>query len=219
VPQAPPAGPATLTERLRAVRPNQVWAIDFQFDGTADQRRLKLLNVVDEFTKEALAMRVGRSCNADQLLDVIEALMRERGAPEYLRMDNGPEIMAWALRDWCRLSGTTTTYIEPGAPWENPFVESFNGRVRDELLNIEEFGDLAEAQVVVEAWRVEYKHLPSTLGSRRAHPDRVRQALGRPTASWTPEVAGPTIGAPSQVQHLEARARSEPSGRGPDDCP
>ena len=146
----------TLTERLRATKPNQVWAIDFQFDETADYRRLKLANIVDEFTKEALAIRVGRSCTADQLIDVIEVLMRERGAPQFLRMDNGPEMISWALRDWCRLSGTTSTYIEPGAPWENPFVESFNGRVRDELLNVEEFGDLPEAQVVVEAWRIEY---------------------------------------------------------------
>src|SRR5487761_1213317 len=79
-----------------------------------------------------------------------------RGAPGHLRMDNGPELIAWALKDWCRLSGTGTIYIEPGFPWENPFVESFNGRVRDELLNVEVFGSLVEAQVVVEAWRVEY---------------------------------------------------------------
>lgn len=146
----------TLTERLRAAHPNQVWAIDFQFDETADRRRLKMANVVDEFTRECLAIRVGRSCNADQLIDVLEALMAERGAPEHLRMDNGPEMIAWALRDWCRLSGTTTTYIEPGAPWENPFVESFNGRFRDECLNVEEFWDLPEAQIVVEDWRIEY---------------------------------------------------------------
>ncbi len=71
-------------------------------------------------------------------------------------MDNGPELIAWALRDWCRLSGAGTIYIEPGSPWENPYVESFNGRVRDELLNVEEFGSLAEAQVLIEAWRQEY---------------------------------------------------------------
>jgi putative transposase len=141
---------------LRAEHPNHVWALDFQFDETADRRRLKLLNVVDEHTREALAMRVGRSCNADQVVAVIEALVAERGAPEHLRMDNGPELIAWALRDWCRLVGTTTTYIEPGSPWENPFIESFNGRVRDELLNGEEFGSLLEAQVLVEAWRIEY---------------------------------------------------------------
>ena len=134
----PPGG----GELLRATRPNHVWAIDFQFDETADYRRLKLCNIVDEFTREALAMRVGRSCDADQVVEIIEALVAERGAPAHLRMDNGPELIAWALRDWCRLHHTTTSYIEPGSPWENPFVESFNGRCRDELLNIEEFGTL-----------------------------------------------------------------------------
>ena len=169
----------TLSERLRASQPNQVWAIDFQFDETTDQRRLKMANVVDEFTRECLAIRVGRSCTADQLIDVLEVLMIERGAPEHLRMDNGPEMMAWALRDWCRLSGTTTTYIEPGAPWENPFVESFNGRFRDECLNVEEFWDLPEAKVIVEDWRIEYNTFrphsalggltPSEFAKRWAH--------------------------------------------------
>jgi putative transposase len=143
-------------ERLRAQRPNQVWAIDFQFDQTADGRRLKLANIVDEHTREALAMRVGRSCSADDLVEVLAGLVAARGAPERLRMDNGPELIAWVLRDWCRLSGAQTSYIEPGTPWENPYVESFNGRVRDELLNLEEFTSLTVAQVVVEAWRIEY---------------------------------------------------------------
>jgi transposase InsO family protein len=107
------AGPQTGAELLRAERPNHVWALDFQFDETADLRRLKLLNIVDEHTREALAMRVGRTCDAEQVVAVIEA-------------------------------------------WENPFVESFNGRTRDELLNIEEFGNLFEALVVVEGWRREY---------------------------------------------------------------
>jgi putative transposase len=143
-------------ERLRGEYPNHVWALDFQFDETADQRRLKLLNILDEATREALVMRVGRTCTADTVVDVIEALVAERGAPAHLRMDNGPEMIAWALRDWCRMSGTGTIYIEPGSPWENPWVESFNGRVRDECLNVEEFGTMFEAQVVVEAWRIEY---------------------------------------------------------------
>jgi putative transposase len=142
--------------RHRAEHPNQVWAIDFQFDETADYRRLKLANIVDEFTREALAMEVDRSINADWLIGVIESLVAVRGAPTYVRLDNGPELVSWALGDWCRWSGTTTMYIEPGSPWETPFVESFNGRVRDELLNIEEFSSLAEACLVVEAWRVEY---------------------------------------------------------------
>ena len=148
-----PPGGAPL---LRAERPNEVWALDFQFDETADRRRLKLLNIVDEHTREALAMRVGRTCDADTVVAVIDQLVAQRGAPAHLRMDNGPELIAWALRDWCRLAGTGTVYIEPGSPWENPFIESFNGRARDELLNIEEFATLLEAQIVIEAWRIEY---------------------------------------------------------------
>ena len=143
-------------ERLRANCPNHVWAIDFQFDETADYRRLKLANIVDEFTRESLAMEVDRSITADHLVDVLERLVAVHGAPTHLRMDNGPELIAWALRDWCRFTSTQTVYIEPGSPWENPFVESFNGRSRDELLNVEEFATLREARVVVEAWRIEY---------------------------------------------------------------
>lgn len=143
-------------ERLVASEPNQVWALDFQFDETSDRRRLKLLNIVDEFTREALTMRVGRCCDADEVVAQIELLVRQRGAPKFLRMDNGPELIAWALKEWCRLSGTGACYIEPGSPWQNPYIESFNGRTRDELLNTEEFGTLLESQVVVEAWRIEY---------------------------------------------------------------
>jgi putative transposase len=105
---------------------------------------------------KALAMRVGRTCTADDLVEVLDDLVADRGAPAHLRADNGPELIAWALREWCRLSGAQTCYIEPGSPWENPYIESFNGRVRDELLNLEEFTSLTVAQVVVEAWRIEY---------------------------------------------------------------
>lgn len=144
------------TDRLRAVRPNHVWAIDFEFDETTDGRRLKLANIVDECTREALAMRVGRCCTAEDLIAELERLVAEYGPPSFLRADNGPELIANALREWCRFSRIGINYIEPGSPWENPFVESFNGRARDELLNVEEFGSLLEAQVVVEAWRIEY---------------------------------------------------------------
>jgi len=144
------------SQRLRAVHPNKVWASDFQFDSTHDGRQLKSLHVVDEHTREALAMRVGRSCTADDVVETITALVAVRGALVHLRMDNGPEMIAWALRDYCRLAGVRTTYIEPGSPWENPFAESFNSRARDELFNVEEFATLHEAQVIVEAWRIEY---------------------------------------------------------------
>ncbi len=142
--------------RLRATRPNEVWAFDFQFDETSDRRRIKLCNIVDEYTREALAIRVARNCTAEDVITILEQLVADRGAPTYLRADNGPEMIAWTLRDYCRLAGTRTAYIEPGSPWENPFVESFNGRLRDELLNIEEFACLTEAKVIIEDWRIQY---------------------------------------------------------------
>lgn len=143
--------------RLRADHPDHVWALDFQFDQTADGRVLKLLNVVDEHTREALAMVTARSINADATVASLDLVVADRGtAPEYIRCDNGPELTANALRDWCRCSGTGSSYIEPGAPWENPYVESFNGRLRDELLAVEQFATLLEAQVLIEDWRIEY---------------------------------------------------------------
>ena len=117
--------------RLRAERPNHVWALDFQFDQTADGRVLKLLNIVDEHTREALATVAARRINADATASTLDRIVAVRGtAPGYIRCDNGPELTADALRDWCRFSGTGSSYIEPGAPWENPYVESFNGRLR-----------------------------------------------------------------------------------------
>jgi len=153
--------------RLRAERPNQVWALDFQFDQTADGRLLKLLNVVDEHTREALAMVAARSIDADATVETLDQVITDRGtAPEHLRCDNGPELTANALRDWCRYSGAGSSYIEPGAPWENPYVESCNGRLRDELVTVEQFDTLLEAQVLIEDWRIEYntKRPHSSLG-------------------------------------------------------
>ncbi len=143
-------------ERLRAERLNHVWAFDFQFDQTADGRALKLLNVLDEFTRESLVMLIERSIDADTVVTTLERLCGERGAPELLRCDNGPEMTAHALKDWCVLAETGTVFIEPGSPWQNPFVESFHSRVRDELLDVEEFCSLAEARVVIGDWREDY---------------------------------------------------------------
>ncbi len=108
------------SERLRAERPNQVWAIDFQFDETADQRRLKLTNIVDEYTREALAMRVGRHCTADDLVTELDRLVDCYGQPEGLRCDNGPELIAWALRDWCRIRRVAISYIGPAVRGRTP---------------------------------------------------------------------------------------------------
>ena len=127
-----------------------------RFDETADLRRIKLLNVVDEFTREALAIDASHSIDADGVVATIERLVATRGSPAHLRMDNGPELTAETLRDWRRIWGTHTAYIEPGSPWETPFVESFNGRLRDECLNTEDFANITEARAVLEDWRTEY---------------------------------------------------------------
>ena len=143
--------------RLRAERSNHVWTLDFRFDQTADGRVLKLLNIVDEHTREALAVVAARRINADATAATLDRIVARRGtAPGYIRCDNGPELTANALRDWCRFYGTASSYIELGAPWENPFVESFNGRLRDEFLAVKQFDSLLEAQVLIEDWRIEY---------------------------------------------------------------
>jgi putative transposase len=169
-------------QRLRAERPNQVWALDFQHDQTADGRVLRLLNVVDEFTREALEMLVERNIDADTTVSVLEGLVAERGAPECLRMDNGPELTAHALKDWCRFSKAGTAYIDPGSPWQNPFVESFHSRVRDELLDVEEFSCLAEAQVVIEDWHEDYN-------LRRPHSALGMKTPAKFAATWTVPLA------------------------------
>lgn len=150
----------TPAARLAAEHPDHVWALDYQFDQTLDGRILKLLNVVDECTREALTITVDRRIDADATVKVLDRLVTERQTtPRFIRCDNGPELTANALRDWCRFTGAGTSYIEPGAPWQNPYVESFGSRLRDELLTVEAFSSLLEAQVLVEDWRIEYNTL------------------------------------------------------------
>jgi putative transposase len=156
-------------DRLAAERPNHVWALDYQFDQTTDGRSLKLLNVVDEHTREALTIEVNRRIDADATVAVLDRLVAERQtAPLFIRCDNGPELTANALRDWCRFNRAGTSYIEPGSPWQNPYVESFGGRLRDELLAVEAFSSLLEARMLVEDWRIEYNTIRphSALGYR-----------------------------------------------------
>lgn len=144
-------------QRLQASFPDQMWALDFQADVTADGRQLRFLNIVDEFTREALAVRVFRSCTADALVGVLEEVIAATGRmPRHIRMDNGTEMTAHAMRDWCRFTGVDAAFIDPGAPWQNGVCESFNGRFRDEFLSCEQFGSLIEAQVLAEDWRIEY---------------------------------------------------------------
>jgi putative transposase len=146
-------------DRLRAGRAHHVWALDFQFDQTSDGKILKLLNIVDEHTREELGGLVERRIDADRTVACLDDIVKRKGvAPEFIRCDNGPELTANALRDWCRFSGTGTSYIEPGSPWENPFVESFGSRLRDELLSVEQFDTLLEAQVLIGDWKHEYNN-------------------------------------------------------------
>ena len=144
---------------VTAACPNQVWALDFLVDQTADGRPLKILTVTDEHTREALAATAARRIGADETVNVLERIVERRGTPpQMIRCDNGPELVAHALRDWCRFSEVSTGYIEPGAPWQNPYIESFNGHLRRELLDLESFNTLYEAQLLINDWRLEYNH-------------------------------------------------------------
>lgn len=142
--------------RRRAVRRNEVWSYDFLFDQTADGRTLKILPIVGEFTRECVVMVVGRSLAARDAVKALAKAASQRGMPEHLRSDNGPEFIADAVKRWLREEGTATLYIEPGSPWENAYSESFNSRLRDELLNGELFSSLKEAQVLLEQHRRAY---------------------------------------------------------------
>lgn len=144
--------------RQQAERKNHVWSYDFTMDQTADGRRLKLMPVVDEFTREALAIEVERSLTARDVIATLAYLFRVHGEPEYIRSDNGPEFIANAVKAWLAASGVKTLYIEPGSPWQNAYVESFNGKLEDELLGRELFTSLIEAKVLIEEYRVEYNH-------------------------------------------------------------
>ncbi len=138
------------------IAPNVVWALDFQFDQTSDGRILKLLNVIDEYSRECLAIDVARSIDADGVVRCLDRLAATRGAPRYVRFDHGPEFIAFAVAKWCRLVGADTVFIDPGSPWQNAWIESFNGRLRDEFLNGQRFETLFEAQVLLEDWRIDY---------------------------------------------------------------
>jgi len=145
--------------RLRPERPNHVWSYDFVSAWTYEGRSLRLLTLIDEFTRECLAIKVSRRLGSQQVIETLAELMLLRGVPEHIRSDNGPEFSAKALREWLATVGASTLYIEPGSPWENGYNESFNGKLRDECLNQELFYSLREAQVVIEAWRQEYNRV------------------------------------------------------------
>jgi len=161
--------------RLRAERPNHVWAYDFMATRTEDGRPVKLLTIVDEYTRECLAIEVARRLRSDDVLFRLAELFVQRGVPQHIRSDNGPEFAAKAVREWLQRVGVRTLFITPGSPWENGYIESFNGRLRDELLDRELFDTLWEVQVLVERWRQTYNRIRphSALGYRPPAPEAI----------------------------------------------
>jgi len=161
--------------RLRPERANHVWSYDFVKAMTHDGRALRVLVVIDEYTRECLALRVARRLGSLQVIETLADVMLARGIPEHIRSDNGPEFIAKELRKWLGKVGTRTLYIEPGSPWENGYCESFNGKLRDEFLNGEIFYSLKEAQLLTERWRVEYntERPHSALGYRPPAPQAI----------------------------------------------
>jgi putative transposase len=159
--------------RLRPERRNHVWSYDFVADRTHDGKAYRMLCIIDEFTRECLAIEVARRLNSTNVISALCDLFITRGIPEHIRSDNGPEFVAMALREWIAAVGAKTAYIEPGSPWENGYVESFNGKLRDELLNGEIFYSLAEAKIVIEQWRKYYNTTRphSSLGYRPPAPE------------------------------------------------
>lgn len=161
--------------RLRAERPRHVWSYDFVMDRTHDGKAFRMLTVIDEFTRESLAIVVNRKLKSDDVLQCLADLFVKRGPPEHIRSDNGAEFTANAVREWLGRIGVKTLYIEPGSPWENGYNESFNGKLRDELLNMEIFYTLKEAKVLIERWRRYYNTIRphSSLGYRPPAPETI----------------------------------------------
>lgn len=177
-------------ERRRAERPNHVWSMDFIFDRTEDGRPVKILSIIDEFTRECIGLEVGRRLTGDGVIEALVDLLAIRGKPEYLRADNGPEFICGRLRGFLAKVDIGTSYIEPGSPWENGYVESFHSRFRDECLACELFTSLREARAVIDRWRAHYNH-------RRPH----SSLGGRTPAEFATHCAASVRATPSLQQH------------------
>jgi len=165
--------------RLRPEYKDHVWSYDFMVDRITDGRAFKILNIIDEFTRECLAILVSRKIRNQDVIDLLFHLFIFRGIPEHIRSDNGPEFTAKAVRKWLNRLGVKTLFIEPGSPWENGYIESFNGRLKDELLNSEIFMTLEEAKVLLKQWRREYNQVRphSALGYQPPAPEAIMAAI------------------------------------------
>ena len=170
--------------RLRPQYRNHVWSYDFVSAATHDGRSLRMLTLIDEYTRESLAVRVERRLRSLDVIETVADAMLSHGIPEHVRSDNGPEFVAIAVRKWLEGLGTRPLYIEPGSPWENGYCESFNSKLRDECLNGEIFYSLREAQVIIEGWRVHYntQRPHSSLGYRPPAPEAISPPPSNPIA-------------------------------------
>jgi len=177
--------------RLRPERKDHVWAYDFVQAQTHDGRPFRMLTLVDEYTRECLAIDVARRLRSDDVLERLAWLFATRGTPEHIRSDNGPEFTANVVREWIHRVGVKTLFIAPGSPWENGYVESFNGKLRDELLNGEIFYTLREAKVLIERWRYHYNTIRphSALGYRPPAPEAIAPAEACSAALRSPLLA------------------------------
>jgi transposase InsO family protein len=187
--------------RQQAKRPNQVWSWDFVEDQTEAGSKLRILTLIDEYTRQCLGIEVAWSIRAVDVITAMEAAMECYGSPDHIRSDNGPEFIAYAIRDWLKDNQIQTIYIKPGSPWENGHIESFHDKFRDELLNREVFGSLLEAKVLVEQWRIEYNQ------------DRPHSSLGYQTpqeyaARWqTPLRATPSAPSASTNKNMNQKTK------------
>ena len=181
--------------RLRAERPNHVWSYDFVEDRTHEGKKYRMLNVIDEFTHECLAIRIARKLKSIDVIDLLSDFFILRGVPEHIRSDNGPEFVAKAVQEWITAVGAKTAYITPGSPWENGFIESFNARLRDELLDGEIFYSLAEAKIVIESWRRHYNAVRphGSLGYKPPAPEVFVPPLAARAASQSRPAAPPAL--------------------------
>jgi len=161
--------------RLRPEYKDHVWSYDFMEERTANGRKFRTLNIIDEFSRECLAIKVNRRLNSQDVIDELFKLFIYQGIPDHIRSDNGGEFTARAVRTWLNRLGVKTLFIDPGSPWENGYIESFNGKLRDELLDREIFTTLYEAQVLIEGWRKEYNQVRphSSLGYRPPAPEAI----------------------------------------------
>lgn len=162
--------------RLRPMHENHVWSYDFMAERTRTGKPMRILNVIDEFGRKSLQGLVKRRIKADDVIETLSDLFCKYGVPEYIRSDNGPEFTAGVVRQWLSNVGAKTLFIEPGSPWENGYIESYNGKMRDEFLNREEFDTIEEAQVLTDMWRDEYNRVRphSSLGYRPPAPEAVQ---------------------------------------------